>query len=70
MPFYNDDGTGINPDLVPEPSLCVSCKKDDDPGKEILCILTSADQQGHAEFQCFAYIFKKKIMAAWFYFTA
>ncbi|MDG6028114.1 MAG: hypothetical protein E3K40_15725 [Candidatus Brocadia sp.] len=60
MPFYDDDGTEINPDLVPKPSLCVSCKKDDDPGEEILCILTRADQQDQAEFQCFAYTPRKK----------
>ncbi|NUO09943.1 MAG: hypothetical protein HUU08_14930 [Candidatus Brocadia sp.] len=56
MPFYNNDGTEINPDLVPKPDLCVSCKKDDDPGEEILCILTRADQQDQAQFQCFAYV--------------
>lgn len=60
MPFYNDDGTEINPDLVPKPSLCVSCKNDDDPREEILCILTRADQQDQAEFQCFAYVSKKE----------
>lgn len=41
MPFYHDDGTEINPDLVPKPSLCVSCRKEGDPMEEILCILTS-----------------------------
>ncbi|CAG0941428.1 hypothetical protein BROC_01451 [Candidatus Brocadiaceae bacterium] len=60
MPFYNDDGTEINPDLVPKPDLCVSCKKDDDPREEILCILTRADQQDAAEFQCFAYAPREK----------
>lgn len=59
MPFYNDDGTEINPDLVPKPSLCVSCKHDDDPKEEVLCILTRADQQDEAEFQCFAYAPRK-----------
>lgn len=58
MPFYNDDGTEINPDLVPKPSLCVSCRNDDDPTEEILCILTRADQQDQVEFQCFAYVSK------------
>lgn len=71
MPFYNDDGTEINPDLVPKPGLCVSCKKDDDPSEEILCILTRADQQDAAEFQCFAYAPREKqclldfIVKAW-----
>jgi len=31
MKFYDDDGTEIIPDLVPKPSLCLSCVKDDDP---------------------------------------
>ncbi len=60
MPFYNDDGTEINPDLVPKPDLCVSCKNDDDPREEILCILTRADQQDEAEFKCFVYAPRKK----------
>jgi hypothetical protein len=54
--FFNDDGTEINPDLVPKPGLCLSCKKDDDPNEEILCILNRADQQDEAEFECCAYI--------------
>lgn len=56
--FFNDDGTEINPDLVPKPGLCLSCKKDDDPNEEILCILNRADQQGNDEFKCFAYVSK------------
>ena len=28
--FFRDDGTEINPSLIVKPSLCVSCKKDDD----------------------------------------
>ena len=52
----NDDGTEINPDLVPKPDLCVSCKKDGQLGEEeILCNLTRADQQGEGEFRCEAY---------------
>jgi hypothetical protein len=53
--IYDDDGNKINPDLIPKPSLCVSCKKDEDPAEEILCLLNRADQQGEPEFQCFAY---------------
>ena len=55
MKFFNDDGTEINPDLVPKPSLCVSCRKDGDPSEEVLCILTRADQEGESEFKCFAF---------------
>jgi hypothetical protein len=29
--FSIDDGTEINPELVPKPSLCVLCRKDDNP---------------------------------------
>ena len=56
MKFFDDDGTQINPDLIPKPDLCVSCKRDNLPGKEeILCTLTRADQQGEDEFYCEAY---------------
>jgi hypothetical protein len=53
--FFDDDGTEINPDLITKPSLCVSCRKDDDRNEEILCTLTRADQQGEDDFQCFAF---------------
>ena len=29
--YFEDDGTEINPDLVPKPDLCISCKKDGQP---------------------------------------
>ena len=53
--FYNDDGEEVNPDLIPKPSLCISCKKDELPGEEILCNLNRMDQQGEEEFKCYAY---------------
>jgi hypothetical protein len=54
--FYNDDGTEINPDLIPKPALCVTCRRDEFSGKEeILCTLTRSDQQGEPEFRCDAY---------------
>lgn len=54
--FYDDDGTKINPELVPKPSLCITCKKDDLGRKEeILCILTRHDQQDDDDFKCDAY---------------
>jgi len=34
--FFRDDGTEINPDPIVKPSLCVTCRKDDDPREEIL----------------------------------
>ncbi len=52
--FY--DGTEVNPDLVLNPSLCVSCKRDGLSGKEdILCKLNRLDQQGEEDFICGAY---------------
>ena len=53
--FFNDDGTPINPHIVPKPSLCVSCRHDDDPNKEQLCALNRLDQQLEATFRCDAY---------------
>jgi hypothetical protein len=57
--FYNDDGTEVNPDLIPKPSLCISCKKDELSGEEeILCNLNRMDQLGNDEFICGAYVQK------------
>ena len=56
--FFNDDGTRINPELVQKPSLCLTCKKDDetDPEENMLCILNRADQMDEdGEFKCGAY---------------
>ena len=53
--FIRDDGTGINPELVKKPDLCVTCRKDSNPDEEILCILTRADQEDETEFRCFGY---------------
>ena len=53
--FFQDNGSEINPELISKPALCLTCKKDNDPQEEILCILTRADQQDEAEFICGAY---------------
>ena len=53
--FFNDDGTEVNPDLIPKPDLCITCRKDGLPKEEILCNLNRMDQQGEEEFQCGAY---------------
>jgi hypothetical protein len=54
--YFNDDGTEINPDLVPKPGLCLTCKKENAGGKEeILCTLNRNDQKGEAHFECGAY---------------
>ena len=43
--YFMDDGTPINPDLVPKPALCVTCIHDDNFGQEVLCSLPRIDQQ-------------------------
>ena len=53
--FFNDDGTPVNPDLIPKPSLCATCKHDNDPEQETLCALNRIDQQSTADFKCEAY---------------
>jgi hypothetical protein len=54
-PFYNDDGTEVNPDLIPKPDICLICKKNDDSSEEILCTLNRMDQSDDIEFKCFAF---------------
>lgn len=54
--IYNDDGTKIDPETVPKPSLCVTCKKDEKEGEEqMLCLLNRNDQRDETDFQCGAY---------------
>ena len=53
--FFKDDDTPVNPDLMPKPSLCATCKHDSDPEQETLCALNRIDQQGAADFKCEAY---------------
>ena len=53
--FFNDDGTPVNPDLMPKPSLCVTCKHDGDPQQENLCTLNRMEQQSKDDFKCNAY---------------
>jgi hypothetical protein len=55
MPYFDDDGNELNPNLIPKPGLCVGCRNDDDPSQEIVCNLTRLDQQDEPEFICFAY---------------
>ncbi len=58
MPYFNDDGTEFNPDLIPKPSLCLACPNDDtdDEIERMLCNMTRADQQGEEDFICYAYV--------------
>lgn len=58
MPYFDDDGRELNPDLIPKPDLCVACANDDaeDEMEHILCTLTRLDQQDEETFVCFAYL--------------
>ena len=53
--FFMDDGTPVNTNFLKKPSLCVTCKKDDDQNESMLCNLTRMDQQGETRFICDAY---------------
>jgi hypothetical protein len=53
--FFTDDGVRVNPDLVPKPGLCITCKHDNDPTQRILCTLNRMDQQDEDHFKCYAY---------------
>lgn len=55
VPYYDDYGNEINPDLIPTPGLCLICKKNDDPSEEILCTLNRMDQVDNEEFKCYAF---------------
>lgn len=54
-PFFDDDGTELNPDLMPKPDICSICKKQDDQKEDILCALNRLDQRNENEFKCFAF---------------
>ena len=56
MPYFDDNGKGINPDLYPKPQLCLSCDKNEDVNEEIACNLLRFDQRENKEFKCFAYV--------------
>lgn len=56
MVIYDYDGSEIYPDLLPKPSLCVICKKDDRGGiDEIQCVLTRVGQREEKNFECHRY---------------
>jgi hypothetical protein len=55
IPFFDNNGTEINPDLMPKLDLCPICKKQDDPKEENLCTLNRTDQRNENEFKCFAF---------------
>ena len=58
MPYFDDDGTEVNPELYPKPYLCIGCARDSamDELENILCTLTRLDQRETEEFICLAFI--------------
>lgn len=55
MPYFDDEGNIINPDLIPIPSLCVCCIFRNDPDEEILCTLNRIGQKDELIFICDSY---------------
>lgn len=55
--FFNDDGTPIDPELVPVPSLCIVCKSYyiEDPEEKFLCLMNRNDQRDDPDFSCGAF---------------
>lgn len=57
MPYFDNDGNELNPNLVAKPALCVACVSDDAEHEmgRVRCDLTRLDQQDEAAFTCHAY---------------
>ncbi len=55
--IYDDDGNKINPNLIPVPGLCITCKSYsvEDWEENIFCNLNRFDQRNAKEFLCGAY---------------
>lgn len=55
--FYMDDGTKVDPDSIPIPSICLSCSKNQN--NESACVITRMDQLNEIKegqmFCCFAF---------------
>ncbi len=58
MPYFDDDGNELNPDLIRKPHLCIACRCDetDDEMEHVLCNLTRLDQTDADEFVCYAFV--------------
>lgn len=54
-PYFDDDGTEVNPDLIPKPGLCLICRKLNNTNEEIHCTLNRMDQRDDDDFICFAF---------------
>ncbi|NLU40538.1 MAG: hypothetical protein GXX78_16795 [Bacteroidales bacterium] len=55
--IYNDDGTRVDKESIPTPSLCMLCKSfyTEDAEENILCLLNRNDQRNETEFKCGAF---------------
>ena len=53
--YFDDDGTEVNPNLLPKPQLCIGCIKGSDSNENLLCNLNWLDQRNDKEFICYAY---------------
>lgn len=55
--LFDDDGYEIKPVLIKKPGLCVTCRKNMNPGSEdeMLCNLNRNDQKDSKTFECGAY---------------
>jgi hypothetical protein len=55
--FFEDDGTIVNPEAVPIPSLCILCRKykTHDHEENLLCLMTRYDQRDSNDFNCDAF---------------
>lgn len=56
MPYYDDDGNGIDVSAIPAPKMCSVCEKNGFPEEEILCNLTRLDQRDETVFKCGAFV--------------
>lgn len=55
--YFHDDGTPLNPNLIPKPTLCLNSKSNynEDEFELICCNLNRLDQVDEIDFKCFAY---------------
>jgi hypothetical protein len=52
--IFNDDGSRIDPETIPTPSLCMTCKSfyNGDAEEDMLCLLNRNYQRDEADFKC------------------
>ena len=57
MPYYDDNGNEVFPDIIRKPMLCLVCRVNrlGDGMDAILCSMNRHDQREDAEFYCGAF---------------